>query len=128
MVYFEGPSEFKTRKSLMLRDSKNPSIIRATMYYGDKMFELNQNRFSIYYNCRKKDILQISHTMKYLEDDTTRVYGYWDDTVPLDTFRVLEGNTYIHTISSFQIDEDSEKAKFVIEFTNEAIDRLRREY
>lgn len=112
----------------MLRDSKNQSIIRATMYYGDKMFELNENNFSVYYNCRKKDILQISHTMKYLEDNTTRVYAYWDDTVPLDTFRVLEGNTYTHTISRFQIDEDSKMAKFVIEFTDEAIYRLRSEY
>lgn len=128
MVSFEGPSEFMTRKSKILRDSKNPSIIRATMYFNNEIIELNENRFSVGMYDRNKDTLQIDHTYTYLESDNTRLFASWYETVPLDTFRVLSGTKYTHRISYYEdsrIENGGGPANFIIEFTDEAAQELR---
>jgi hypothetical protein len=134
MVLLEGPSEFTTKNSKILRDSKYQSIIKATLYFNNEIIELNENHFSLGISGisgRNRDTLQIYHIYKYLESDNSKMCGRWYDIVPLDTFRVLSGTKYTHSISYYEddrVEHGGGPAMFVIEFTDEAVDCLRNAF
>lgn len=117
---FEGPSEFKSKK--ILRDLKDPMILRATLTVEEETLVLDENYFHVGFDRPNHDILNVYHRYRYLTNNNVMMFGRWYDDVPLDTFRVLKDTTYTHTIPSY------ENAKVVIEFTEDAIEILRERF
>lgn len=127
MVTLQGPSEFKTRRSTILCDSKNPSILRATIVFRGIQNILHTNVFSVGFDRRNKDILDIYHRYDYLTNDNIKMFGRWYDSVALDTFRVMPDTTYIHTID-YEDDTTNGKATITLEFNEEATLMLREAF
>jgi hypothetical protein len=127
MVTLQGPSEFKTRRSTILCDFKNPSILRATVLFRGIENILHTNYFSVSFNRRNNGSLDIYHRYDYLTDDNIKMFGRWYDSVALDTFRVMAGTTYTHTVD-YEDDTTTGKATITLEFTDEATLILREAF
>lgn len=125
---YEGPSEFRPKK--ILRDLKDPMILRATLTVGGETIVLDENHFSVGFHKPNDDILNVYHRYTYIDTKNEKMFGRWYDDVPLDTFRVLKDTTYTHMIPNYE-DEDGNSigiAKAVIEFTEDAINMLREAF
>jgi len=125
---FEGPSEFRPKK--ILRDLKDPMILRATLTVGGETIVLDENYFSVGFDRPNDDIVNVYHRYCYIDTKNVKMFGRWYDTIPLDTFRVLKDTTYTHMIPNYEGEDGSciGIAKVVIEFTEDAIQILRERF
>lgn len=125
---FEGPSEFKPKN--ILRDLKDPTILRATLTVRGETIVLDENYFIVGFDKPNDDILNVYHRYTYIDSKNVKMFGRWYGDVPLDTFRVLKDTTYTHIIPNYE-DENSigiACAKAVLEFTEDAIQILRERF